>query len=106
MTHHPGAPCTSLKRALLTWSDAGTVGPRPAHHAPRPGTDRGPVLRLFDQPESVYDAAWIFTIPAGEAPTRVLAAEVERTGAATQVRVVDVADPSDYAALFHALGPL
>jgi len=36
-----------MKRALITWSDAGTVGPRPAHHAPRPATDRGPVRRLL-----------------------------------------------------------
>lgn len=94
------------KRALLTWSDAGTVGPKPAHHAPRPSADRGPVLRLLDQPESRYDAVWVLTIPAGEAPARALAGQVEDTGPAAAVRVVDVADPSDYAGLFAALGPI
>jgi two-component system response regulator AtoC len=97
------------RRALLTWSDAGTVGPKPAHHAPRPKADRGPILRLLDQPESRYDAAWVLTIPAGEAPTRALAEEIGAGGAsraAPSARVIDVADPSDYASLFRALGPV
>lgn len=92
-----------MKRALLTWSDAGTVGPKPAHHAPRPKTDRGPILRLLDQPESVYDAVWILTIPAGAAPAGALAAQI---GEHAEVRVVPVDDPSDYAALFRELGPI
>src|SRR5262245_6313710 len=54
-----------VKRALLTWSDAGTIGPAPAHQGPRPGTDRGPIRRLLDQDESRYDAIWLLTIPAG-----------------------------------------
>jgi DNA-binding NtrC family response regulator len=95
-----------VKRALLTWSDAGTVGPKPAHHAPRPAADRGPILRLLDQPESRYDAVWVLTIPAGEAPAAALGEEIRKTGAASSVRVIDVADPSDYAALFAALGPI
>ena len=93
-----------MKRALLTWSDAGTVGPKPAHHAPRPADDRGPVLRLLDQPDSRYDAVWILTIPAGEAPAGHLAGEIRKKGADASVRTVDVADPSDYAALFRELG--
>jgi two-component system response regulator AtoC len=105
--HQAGAPCTSLsRRALLTWSDAGTVGPKPAHHAPRPKADRGPVLRLLDQPESRYDAVWILTIPAGEAPSQALAEDMHASGAVPTVRTIDVSDPSDYAALFHALGPV
>ncbi len=93
-----------MKRALLTWSDAGTVGPKPAHHAPRPADDRGPVLRLLDQPDSRYDAVWILTIPAGEAPSGHLAGEIRKKGADASVRTVGVADPSDYAALFRELG--
>ncbi len=93
-----------MQRALLTWSDAGTVGPKPTHHAPRPATDRGPVLRLLDQPESRYEAVWVLTIPAGERPARALAEDIQKTGAAPSVRVIDVADPSDHAALFVALG--
>jgi len=95
-----------LKRALLTWSDAGILGPRPAHHAPRPTADRGPVRRLLDQPESRYDAVWILTIPTGEPPARALAEEIRVTGAVPTLRMIEVADPSDYAALFGALGPL
>lgn len=97
---------SSPRRALLTWSDAGTVGPRPAHHAPRPTADRGPVLRLLDQPESRYDAVWVLTIPSGEVPTRALAHDIRETGATPTVRVIEVEDPSDYASLFAALGPL
>lgn len=97
---------SSSKRALLTWSDAGTLGPRPAHHAPRPTADRGPVLRLLDQPESRYDAAWVLTIPTGEAPARELADRIQALGPTAFVHVVDLPDPSDYAALFAALGPL
>jgi two-component system, NtrC family, response regulator AtoC len=104
--HQPGACCTGLKRALLTWSDAGTVGPKPAHHAPRPTADRGPVLRLLDQSESRYDAVWILTIPAGESPARALADDIRETGVVPSIRVIDVVDPSDYAALFGALGPV
>ena len=95
-----------MKRALLTWSDAGIAGPRPAHHAARPADDRGPVLRLLDQAESRYDAVWVLTIPAGEGPTARLAKEIERLGPTAAVRTVHVTDPSDHAALFHELGPL
>jgi DNA-binding NtrC family response regulator len=61
------------------------------------------VLRLLDQPGSRYDAVWILTIPAGAEPTAALA---RAAGAAASVRVVPLDDPSDYAALFGALGPL
>ncbi len=94
------------KRALLTWSDAGIVGPRPEHHAPRPTADRGPIRRLLDQPESVYDAVWILTIPAGEAPSLKLANELRGQRLAPTVHIVHAPDPSDYATLFRRLGPL
>ena len=61
------------------------------------------MLRLLDQPESGYDAVWILSIPTGEAPTRALAASIGPTASA---RVVPIDDPSDYAALFAALGPI
>ncbi len=93
-----------MKRALLTWSDAGTVGPKPAHHAPRPAADRGPVLRLLDQPESRYDVVWILTIPTGAEPAQGLADEIQKKGASAVVRTIDCPDSSDYAALFGALG--
>ncbi len=93
-----------MKRALLTWSDAGTVGPKPAHHTPRPADDRGPVLRLLDQPDSRYDAVWVLTIPAGAEPTAHLAEEIRKTGAEVVARTIDIADPSNYAALFQELG--
>lgn len=107
MAHQHGTFCTTLrKRALLTWSDAGTVGPKPDHHAPRPKADRGPVLRLLDQPESGYDAVLVLSIPSGERPTQALAESIRESGASASVRVVDVGDPSDYASLFRALGPV
>ena len=80
------------------------MGPKPAHHTPRPAADRGPVLRLLDQPESRYDAVWILTIPSGEEPSQGLAAEVKKKGASAVVRTIDVSDPSEYGALFGALG--
>jgi two-component system response regulator AtoC len=64
------------------------------------------VRRLLEQPESRYDALWLLTIPTGEGPARALAEELEASGQRVTVRLVDVADPSDYGALFRALGPL
>lgn len=64
------------------------------------------MLRLLDQPESSYDAVWILTIPAGEAPARALADQIRALGPEAKALVVDVTDPSDYAALFSALRPL
>jgi DNA-binding NtrC family response regulator len=93
-----------VPHALLTWSDAGTDGPSPAHQAPRPAGDRGPVLRLLDQEESRYDAVWILTIPAGQQRSAALAAAVP--AAVVEVQPVDLDDPSDYAKLFRALGPV
>jgi len=96
-----------VKRALLTWSDAGTEGPTPAHQAPRPAGDRGPILRLLDQDESRYDALWILTIPAGTVPAERLAAAARLAPVPeVLVRALEVDDPSDYAKLFRAVGPV
>ncbi|UQA63912.1 sigma-54 dependent transcriptional regulator [Polyangium aurulentum] len=95
-----------MRRALLTWSDAGVTGPSPSHHSPRPASDRGPVLRLLDQDESRYDVAWVLSIPAGEPPARSLCRSLEARVPAVELVLVDVDDPSDYARLFLALGPL
>ena len=95
-----------VRRALLTWSDAGTAGPAPAHHAPRPAGDRGPVLRLLDESDRRYDAAWILSIPAGREPTEKLARAAQGRCGEASVRVIEVDDPSDYRKLFRALGPV
>jgi two-component system, NtrC family, response regulator AtoC len=94
------------RRLLLTWSDAGVVGPRPAHQAPRPASDRGPVLRLLDQPESRYDLVRVLSVPAGATPARGLLAGIREAGPEAELHVLDVRDPSDYVALFEALGKL
>ncbi|HVK62931.1 MAG TPA: sigma-54 factor interaction domain-containing protein, partial [Polyangium sp.] len=95
-----------MKRALLTWSDAGVTGRTPSHHAPRPSSDRGPVLRLLDQDESRYEVAWVLTIPEGEAPARSLCRSIEARIGKVELVVVPVPDPSDYGMLFRALGSL
>src|SRR4051812_16458116 len=106
MMHDASCPVydAPMPRALLTWSDAGTDGPAPAHQAPRPASDRGPVLRLFDQEESRYDAVWILTIPTGEKRTEGLAAAVP--AALVSVKRLEVDDPSDYGKLYRAIGPV
>jgi two-component system, NtrC family, response regulator AtoC len=95
-----------VKRALLTWSDAGTDGPAPAHQAPRPSGDRGPILRLLDQDESRYDALWILTVPAGEKPAEKLAGVARVKVPHVEVRALEIDDPSDYAKLFRVVGPV
>ena len=92
-----------VNRALLTWSDAGTVGPSPAHHGKRPSTDQGPVLRLLAQDESRYDAVVVLAIPAGEAPAQHLVATIATGTPRAELRIVDVDDPSDHEKLFRAL---
>src|SRR4051812_26774749 len=108
MMHDASCPVydAPMPRALLTWSDAGTVGPTPAHQAPRPASDRGPILRLLDQDESRYEALWILTIPAGEKPAQDLARAAKEKAPRVEIRVLEVDDPSDYKKLFRALGPL
>ncbi|WP_428265571.1 sigma-54 interaction domain-containing protein [Haliangium sp.] len=93
---------------LLTWSDRGAGGPRPAHHGARPTDDPGPVARLLAQPESRdrYRDIVILCTAAGEGPARGLVAELASTRARFALVPVDVRDPSDYGQIFHALGPV
>ncbi len=98
-----------MPRALLTWSDRGVEGPTPAHHGPRPRSDRGPVLRLIEEGEDPdgYDTAWVVASPAGERPAETLVRDLSARVANVQLRTLaGVGDPSDYAQLFRALGPL
>ena len=95
-----------VNRALLTWSDAGTIGPSPSHHGKRPSSDRGPVLRLLEQDESRYDAVVVLAIPTGGAPAQRLVAEIATSTPRAELRLVDVDDPSDHGKLFRALAPI
>ncbi len=97
-----------MQRMLLTWSDRGIDGPAPAHQVKRPASDRGPVLRLLDETarRDAYHRALVLTVPNGLARARALADDMKAQVGAVEVRVVGVEDPSDYAALFAALGPL
>lgn len=99
------APVVS-RRALLTWSDAGIVGPSPSHQSPRPATDRGPVLRLLEHSDRPYDTAWVLSIPAGEIPARQLCQSLRTRIGHVELAVTDADDPSDYAQLFRLLGPI
>ncbi|AKU93677.1 Response regulator of zinc sigma-54-dependent two-component system [Labilithrix luteola] len=97
-----------MKRLLLTWSDRGVEGPAPAHQAKRPASDRGPVLRLLEDPTSThrYDRALVLTVPKGLRPAEALAHDMKRHVGEVDVRAVSLDDPSDYAALFRQLAPL
>jgi DNA-binding NtrC family response regulator len=90
-------------RTLLTWSDRGVAGPRPAHHTPRPSDDQGPVLRLLEHRE--YERARILCTPPGREPAESLVAELRRHIAHVELLELAVDDPSDYEQLFVALGP-
>ncbi len=97
-----------MRRMLVTWSDRGIDGPAPAHQARRPTSDRGPVLRLLDETprREPYAHALVLTVPGGLARAQALAADMQPQVASVEVRTIAVEDPSDYAALFAALGPL
>ena len=97
-----------MPRMLLTWSDRGIDGPAPAHQVKRPASDRGPVLRLLDETarRDAYHRALVLTVPGGLARAHALADDMKAQVGAVEVRVVGVDDPSDYAALFAALGPI
>ncbi len=98
----------SEKALLLAWSDRGVEGPAPAHHARRPASDRGPILRLLEQDESRgrYGELWVVTTPSGAGPARALVREAEAHVGRAEVRALAVDDPSDYNRLFRALRPL
>ncbi|MFK7985051.1 MAG: sigma-54 interaction domain-containing protein [Sandaracinaceae bacterium] len=96
-------------RLLLTWSDRSVIrGPR-SHHRDAPSPrDRGPIVRLLEQPESqdAYDAAWVLTTPLQQEATDRLVAEMRAFVPDVQPIVLDVPDPSDHARLFAALMPV
>jgi DNA-binding NtrC family response regulator len=95
-----------MRRMLVTWSDRGVDGPAPAHQARRPPSDRGPVLRLLDETRDTYGRALVLTVRSGLARSHALAGELRERALDVEVRVVDVEDPSDHAALFAQLAPL
>jgi two-component system, NtrC family, response regulator AtoC len=101
MVHHPAAELTIA--TLLTWSDRG-AGPR-AHHTPRAEGDRGPVLRLLDH-QPPYDRLLVLTTPAALRGARALVREADPRVGRIDLRLLDVDDPSDHAALFDALRPV
>ncbi len=94
------------RRVLLTWSDRGIDGPVPAHQTRRPAGDRGPVLRLLEETRETYHHAVVLTVHGGLARTGQLAEDMRKHVREVDVRVVDVEDPSDHAALFAQLVPL
>ena len=86
-----------VKRLLLTWSDRGIDGPRPAHQSERPAADRGPVMRLIDETErrARYHRAVILTVPRGRAKAQALAADLASHVDLIDIRDVALEDPSD-----------
>lgn len=97
-----------MRRLLITWSDRGVDGPTPIHHTKRPTTDRGPVLRLLEEPECKgrYERAMLLTVPQGLRLAVGLADELKQHVSAVDLREIELNDPSDYGALFKQLAPL
>jgi DNA-binding NtrC family response regulator len=97
-----------MARTLVTWSDRGVAGPKPAHHGARPARDRGPVIRLVDQPELAgqYETAIVLATTAGLQPAKELVGELRDRIATVELMQVELRDPSDYAELFRALEPV
>jgi DNA-binding NtrC family response regulator len=93
-------------RTLLTWSDQGAAGPRPAHHSRRPNSDTGPIVRLLDHADRPYDRVRVLTTEAGAGPARAHAASLAERGLEVEVIALPVDDPSDHAQLFAALSPV
>src|SRR5687767_14761220 len=95
-------------RTLLTWSDRGADTPPPAHHVTRARSDRGPVLRLLEEPESKnrYGRVLVLTTPRGKKSATNLAFEVEAHVPDVRVVTVDVDDPSDHRTIFERLAPI
>jgi transcriptional regulator with GAF, ATPase, and Fis domain len=95
-----------MPRTLVTWSDRGVAGPKPGHQGLRPKSDRGPVLRLVEQPESDYDEAIVLVTEASAAPAQELVADLKTAISKVDVFRVELRDPSDYAELYRALEPV
>ena len=88
-------------RTLLTWSDRGVRGPSPSHHAPRPSSDRGPIVRLLEHRD--YDRVRILCTAAGREPAEGLVSELRCSVGEVELVELRVEDPSDYEQLFVAL---
>lgn len=97
-----------MERCLLTWSDRGVSGRQAAHHGTRPTQDRGPVLRLVNEPESssLYDSAIVLTTEASTEAAQGLIADLQEHIPSVSESRVTLRDPSDYSELFRALQPL
>lgn len=86
---------------LLTWSDRGAAA-RPSHRQARRRGDVGPVKRLIDAPENAgrYEHVVVLTTPEGRAGAADLVDDLRPCSA--EVRVVELADPSNHADVFAA----
>lgn len=86
---------------LLTWSDRG-ASTRPSHRQSRRRGDVGPVKRLIDAPENAgrYDHVVVLTTTEGRRGAAELVDELRPCSA--EVRVVELADPSNHADVFAA----
>ena len=95
-------------RVLLTWSDRSSLDDAKSHRVRRAPHDRGPVLRLLEQPESrrAYDVAWVLTTPAHEQLAAGLVESMRMHVQRVDLRVLPIDDPSDYEQIFHAVAPL
>ncbi len=85
-------------RLLLSWTDR---GPTRAHHSPRGAADRGPLLRRVESAEAAYGRALILFTPESRENTAQLLVALRVHIPEVEGREVDVADPSDYRALFE-----
>ncbi len=88
-------------RTLLTWTDR---APAAEHHAPRPSSDRGPVLRLLDHER--YDRVVVLVPDGSIRPARALVEEARTLAGKVELRVVELADPSDHEQVFAAVLPV
>lgn len=97
-----------MRKTLVTWSDRGVIGPTPGHHTARPSNDRGPVMRLIEQPEShdVYERVVVLATGEGEQPAQALVKELRAHVPDVQLQRLTLRDPSDHAELFGVLEPI
>ncbi|MFT5357979.1 MAG: two-component system response regulator AtoC [Polyangiales bacterium] len=92
---------------LLTWSDRGAAA-RPSHRQARRRGDVGPVKRLVDAPENAgrYEHVIVLTTPEGRGGAADLVDDLRPCVPSAEVRVVELADPSNHADVFAAMKTL
>lgn len=92
-------------RLLLTWTDRSVLR---SHHTRRPAEDRGPILRMLEQPEfrGLYSESLVLTTPGAVAGAESLAALMGPLIPKVTTRCLDITDPSDYRQLFDRLSEL